>query len=542
MAIADEPKSRATRLAAVLRPLGNSPLTLAQAKLAGRLVGVHWTTVYRLRRKFLSNPVVSSLNPRDRGPKMGSRRLDPLVDDVIEQVVQVWLPTQRQLAHPAKESVLEIRRRCVSAGLTPPSRSTVARRWSEYREQDALQRATLPAAKIAPGSFTAKHPLDIVQIDHTQADVLLVSELNGKVVGRPWLSVALDVATRCVLGFYVGMERPGAATVGLLLTRVALSKAPWLAKLGVDAEWPMRGIPCVLHLDNAAEFKSRALRSGCREYGIDLMYRPVGRPHFGGHIERINRTLMERVRGLPGATGSSPVGRKARQSEKNASLTLRDFERWLAIEIGRRYHREAHRGLLGGTPWEAWRIHSHSTGTRHLPTEIDAESRFLVWFLPVVYRTIQADGLTVFRIRYWHPLFAGWRETRRSVTVRYHPEDISRVFVSADGKEYIEVRYADLRRPPISLFEHRRALKTIRSEGQCSISESQIFRTVEEQRRLIASAAHQTLARRGAQLRKTRKIKMSGEPSKQQRVPKRESESEQVDYDAPVKAYDVEQW
>jgi putative transposase len=74
-----------------------------------------------------------------------------------------------------------------------------------------------------------------------------------------------------------------------LLTRAALSKAPWLAKIEADAEWPMRGIPRVLHLDNAAEFKSRALRSGCREYGIDLMYRPVGRPHFGGHIERLNR-------------------------------------------------------------------------------------------------------------------------------------------------------------------------------------------------------------------------------------------------------------
>ncbi|MDB5787329.1 MAG: transposase [Caballeronia mineralivorans] len=42
------------------------------------------------------------------------------------------------------------------------------------------------------------------------------------------------------------------------------------------------------------------------------MYRPVGRPHFGGHIERLNRTLMERIRGLPGATESSPKGRKAR--------------------------------------------------------------------------------------------------------------------------------------------------------------------------------------------------------------------------------------
>ncbi|MEM5312311.1 Mu transposase C-terminal domain-containing protein [Paraburkholderia sp. JHI869] len=115
---------------------------------------------------------------------------------------------------------------------------------------------------------------------------------------------------------------------------------------------------------------------------------------------------------------------------------------------------------------------------------------------PVASRTIQADGLTIFRIRYWHPLFAAWRETRRSVTVRYHPEDPSRVFVSAAGKDYIEVRYADLRRPSISLFEHRRALKAIRAEGQSSISESQIFRTVEEQRRLIANAARETKGRR----------------------------------------------
>ena len=44
---------------------------------------------------------------------------------------------------------------------------------------------------------------------------------------------------------------------------------------------------------------------------------------------------MERVRGLPGATGSSPKGRKARQAEKTATLTLREFEQWLAIEVAR---------------------------------------------------------------------------------------------------------------------------------------------------------------------------------------------------------------
>jgi putative transposase len=75
-----------------------------------------------------------------------------------------------------------------------------------------------------------------------------------------------------VLSFYLGMDRPGAATVGLLLARAAWSKAPWLAKIEADADWPMRGIPRVLHLDHAAEFKSKALHSGCREFGINLIW------------------------------------------------------------------------------------------------------------------------------------------------------------------------------------------------------------------------------------------------------------------------------
>ncbi|WP_240674553.1 hypothetical protein [Burkholderia stabilis] len=42
------------------------------------------------------------------------------VDAVIDEVVHVWLPTQRHLAHPATDLVLEVRRRCELAGLQPP--------------------------------------------------------------------------------------------------------------------------------------------------------------------------------------------------------------------------------------------------------------------------------------------------------------------------------------------------------------------------------------------------------------------------------------
>lgn len=270
------------------------------------------------------------------------------------------------------------------------------------------------------------------------------------------------------------------------------------------------------------------------------MYRPVGKPHFGGHIERLNRTLMERVRGLSGATGSSVKGRKARQAEKTATLTLKDFEQWLTIEIGRRYHQRPHRGLADLPPAEKWRELSASAESRYLPNVPDAELQFLIRFLPVAPRTIQADGLNLFRIRYWHPLFTAWRETRRAVTVRYHPEDLSRVFVSTGKKDYIEARYADLRRPPITLFEQRAALKLIRAKGQRTISEREIFETVVQQRSVIVNAARATRKRRRSRLQSIPSVGKLDRQGTQQQLEQRDAE--QVDYDSPVTAYDVEQW
>jgi len=182
MADPNETGSRAAKIADVLRPLGRGPLSKQQAVLAADLLGVHWTTVYRLRRRFLADPVASAVAPQRRGPSTGGRRLGAAVDNVIDEVVQVWLPTQRQLAHPATDLVLEVRRRCALAGLQLPSRTTIGRRWAQHREADALKRAALPDALTAPGSLVAKFPLDIVQVDHTQADVLLVSEYDRQVI------------------------------------------------------------------------------------------------------------------------------------------------------------------------------------------------------------------------------------------------------------------------------------------------------------------------------------------------------------------------
>lgn len=534
----DRPTEREVRIARVLRTLGTKPMTRSQAVMAGKLLGLHWTSVYRLRRRFLADPVASSVAPKLRGPKPNTKRIAASVEQVIADVLGRWLPKQRELAHPLLDTWIEVRRRCIHAALPAPGRNTVARRLVEHRDAQAALLANEPGAQVPPGNFVASAPLEIVQIDHTQADVELVDEWFRRAMGRPWLSVAIDVATRCVVAIYVAMERPNAGTVALLLSRVALAKEAWLSTMEVDVEWPMHGLPKVLHLDNAAEFKSQALRTGCGQYGIELMYRPVGRPQFGGHIERMNRTLMQRLKGLPGTTGNSTVGRKARQSADRAALTLNEFEQWLALEIALRYHNSPHRGLMGATPASAWSTLSQAHPPRQLPPGPDEALRFLVRFMPMAARTIQGDGLTLFRIRYWHPIFAAWRTSHRHVVVRYHPEDLSRVFVSSDGKEYLEACYADVRRPRISLWEQRAALRILRAQGKPDISEPLIFAAIEKQRQIVAAARRETKqARRHADGSKR-------PPKGQQWAPPaqpRPSNSE-VDYSRPAEPFPVEIW
>jgi putative transposase len=99
-----------------------------------------------------------------------------------------------------------------------------------------------------------------------------------------------------------------------------------------------------------------------------------------------------------------------------------------------------------------------------------------------------------------------------------------------------------MRHPAISLFEQRTALKAIRSEGQQTVSEALIFRTVEEQRRLIANARRTTVRARRRSRKKYVPLEEVLERVVQFRGETSEHEIETVDYDALVQAFDVEQW
>ena len=116
------------------------------------------------------------------------------------------------------------------------------------------------------------------------------------------MTLAIDVYSRMVAGFYVSLDPPGALSAGLCLVHAILPKEACLAQFGLASRWPVWGLMASVHCDNAKEFRGAMLKRACENYGIDMRFRPVATPHYGGHIERMLGTVATEIHALPGST------------------------------------------------------------------------------------------------------------------------------------------------------------------------------------------------------------------------------------------------
>ena len=347
--IADARWTHVERVVETIRSLGEAPLALATAERLAKRLGVSWRTVYRYRDRLQSVDEATAVLGRKRGWKPPATRLTAKQEQAVEEAINA--PRKKPGLLRVVDLVEEVGARCRLLRVPCPSRPAIDRRLKRAKGVKVHRRGVAAPGsadpRISPGSFIVSRPLDVVQIDHTPMDIVVVDDLYRQPLGKPYLTLATDLASRCVVGFVISFVPPGAGTVSLCMTLIVSPKAAWLKQLGVAGEWPMAGLPKTLHLDGAAEFKSKALRRGCGQYGIELVYRE--RPHHGGHIERLIGTKMSKLEALPGATGGSPKARRSYDPDKHAALTLGELEAWFAQQIVGRYHQEPHRGPTAAT-------------------------------------------------------------------------------------------------------------------------------------------------------------------------------------------------
>ena len=505
LTLSEKAWAQAKRRAAIVLPLMNQKkVTHSEADKAAKKLGISRRQVYRLiARSKNGEGLVTDLAPGCSSGGRGKTRIQAIVEKIVTDVIETFYLSRQRRSVAA--IVREIRMRCVKLGYHPPARNTVEARIrsldpkkvSYSREgYDATKRLSPIVGETPP----AKAPLDVVQMDHSPVDVILVDEISRQPIGRPYLTLGIDIHTRCIVGMLLSLEAPSATSVGLCLAHAACNKDAYLLNLGLeDIEWPMHGKPNLISVDNAAEFHSDALERGCDQHGIKRFFRDQA--HFGGIIERVIGTAMKMSHELPGTTFSNVKERGKYKSEANAVLTLRELEEWLVLAIAS-YHKSIH-STLKMPPASFW---SKNIKPETISSVRD-EKAFLIDFLPVVKRSVGRNGFVIDHITYYADSLKPWiasRDRLDKFVIRRDPRDLSRVWVlDPPSSQYIELPYRSISNPSVTLWEHKKAVARLRELGKAEVDEAGIFRMVEKMRAIVESAAKESKRTRRDNVRRS---------------------------------------
>lgn len=506
------------------------------------------TTLYRWIRRYEASGKLSSLINLRRNDKGGSR-LDADQEAILKIVINDYY---LQLERPTiEDGWLEYKSKCQQAGIKACSRATFARRVELIAPKETALKRNGPRVaheKYDPATEEfpyGKFPLHAVQIDHTQPNIILVDDIYRKPIGRPWVTFAIDTFSRMILGFYLSLSPPSAFSVGMCIVFAMCRKEKWLAQRGIDVDYPVWGMFDRVFADNGPDFRCNAVSRSCEEHSIDLHWRPLNRTEYGGHIERLMRTVKTDMGNLKGSTFKNPLDRGEYDSEGRAIFTFAEFERWLTVYICKFYHMRKH-SKIDMPPIKKYEeglfsdIFGRSTG---LPDPIKDERRLYLDFLPYIERTIPRSGVLYENVRYFHPSITKWIGVKPPYgdkhIFKYEEHQISHLYyLDPDTQDYLEIPRVRRDAPQMTRFELRKARKRVIEKGKASVDEQALIDAHRELSRIQAESEEKTKAARRGSQRKKESIRARAHIEVDVKIPERLQVNEMGFSDETVDAYE----
>jgi putative transposase len=488
VSISQDKWDKANRLAIMCRMIVCHPKRRLAIRFAAGQLGICEKSMRRAFNRWWADQRTSSLIDKKPGRKEGARRLSLEAESIIDQCFKETFLVEEK---PNISLVIrKVNNLCFQAGLPSPGDSTIRRRALAlnpsyvYRKRRGYK-SWCDKYRPVPSNLSAERPMQIVEIDHTLADTILVSDDEHRLpIGRPWVTLAICVTTRMVVGVYVSFDAPSSVSLAMCILSMLVPKQQIIPYLGfkIYADWPTRGFPEEILVDNAQEMHAAAIQRGCAEYGVSLRYRPVATPHWGGHIERLIGTLMKRLPLLPGATQCDVREREDKKVEAKACLTLSEFRQWIINEITTQYHQDIHRGIEM-TPLQKWK---EMAGEELSPQPWSDEDalRCFVHFLPFKEHPVKRTGIEHQGLFYWNDGLIPYISDDCIYDIRYDPRDIRRVyFVTPKGDVIVVPCTRDV--PAVSYIDWNSKRREARKLGQDGIDRLVKAKGSEENDRLV---------------------------------------------------------
>jgi putative transposase len=473
---------------------------------AAKTAGVCRATIYKWIKKAERTGRLDDLLDEKRDGGRRKSRLSPEHEVLIDKALKEFYLKKRWNVIKTHE---ELKKYCQNAGIQAPHLNTLHKRISWLSDYDKI--AATKGKELAeqlcspkPGRVLgADTLLSLVQMDHMYLDIIIVDDRDRLPIGRAYLTLAICVFSRMVVGLYVSLDHPSAFSAGMCIVNAILPKEPWLQKLGVDIEWPCWGKMITIHMDNAKEFRGKTIRRACQEYKIDTVFRAVKKPRYGAHIERYLGTIAKELKSLPGATFSTTDERGCYDSSGNAALTFSEIEQYLVNFVVGDYHQRIH-SELGMSPIAKWHegvFGNAQTPGRGLPPFVLNENRLRLDFLPYFEHVIHPYGVRWMYIHYYDDVFRHWCGVKKpdhpkeSLMHRFHydPRDISILFFY-DRREnsFLRIPYRNPSQPAMSKWERDAIRKKLQNEGIKNIDEELIFATRKKNHAIVNNAVKET--------------------------------------------------
>jgi putative transposase len=212
--------------------------------------------------------------------------------------------------------------------------------------------------------LTAPRALRLGCMDHTLLDAVAVLCSDTLLpMGRPWLTVLIDVRTRCIVGFVLTYEPPSNYAATECIKRANRPKSHLLAKF---SKFPVLsqifGKFDEIVVDNGWELSGTTFEDGMADVGTSVRWAPIASPTYKAVVERFFRILNQILNHkLPGGVLKPELLRELGYDPvKSAVLTITQLEDliWTAISY---YHIEEHKGL-GCPPASVWALDMKAHG------------------------------------------------------------------------------------------------------------------------------------------------------------------------------------
>ncbi len=496
----------------IIKPLLRSDRTKKEVIARAEAFGLTDVTLYDWIKRYEATGQLSSLAPNynKRGGK-GTHRIDPAVDVVVAETIEEYLQKGKRLR--LKKLQEDVKVKCKNAKLKAPHKNTIKNRIGEISKREIMKR-TEGAAKARTiydpivGSFIVEHPLDVIEIDETPLDLLIVDELYRQSIGKAYAVVAEDVFSRSVYGFDFSVDHPSFFTIGQCIYMGAMPKQEVLARVGVEGEWSVWGLTknIIIYTDNASWYRGKDLKRFCEDNNLEVKFRPRRQPKYGGHIERFIETLNNEVHALPGTTFSNPQAKGEYDSEATACMTIKETEKWATQLIVNKYHKSPHSGIGYMMPYKKYEMGifgDETTPGTGLPEIIQGEEarKLRISLFPSIERTIQRANVVWEHIHYYSDVLRKYSEMetpgkkRTKYIFKYNPYDISILyFYAPDLKEYFEIPYRNVAFPPISIWDLRKSQKYLKDKNMEDYNEYDIFKANAELKKIEDEAVKKTKA------------------------------------------------